>query len=242
MSMLDAQAFGETQQLGLSLEPVEQNLSIYNHFDNGYNPPLSVMEDSIYFGPQGPYLEQLASFNSDYNSNFKFTKTFRWSPGYKQELQRCILSLSRLDNLKRAPHLILDCLNSNYMLNRFKERFIDFHNDLTRLRYEGAVWADDPSVVMDTLDTIKSKVKEELEIANHLKCLPIRIDVKVMSRQIQPGRWSNYADYVHEGDCESFYAHFNNHYLVIELSMANFAITAVDNPLPILLAISSIVS
>ena len=239
---------GGTQQLGLSFSTDKGSPQILNNM-NLYTPDYDSMSNSIFLGPQGPWLEKMDEFNNDYNTEFKFTKTFRWSPGYKNILHALVLKAMRLDEngKKRAPHLILEAAESNsYYLRRIRERFMRIHNGITDLRRQGLVFVEDPQLVFDKLSTLKDTIAAQVEMMNKFKDMYKTFIHIAPCRRIYDNDYQNSGgyDFIPMNDWDAyidctvpdhlnpenagFYDRFENHYISIYMRMEKFDINVTD--------------
>ena len=194
------------------------------------------MSDHIHIGPQGPLLEDLEGINSSYQLDLGFTKTFRWSPGYKKQIAERLIKMAGWDKPTCAPHRLFEKYpDTAYRVSNMKERILRVHDNLCRLRGEGMVWLEDPSVIFDKLDVIKNKISEELLMINKLKTLPINIDIDVAQKIYTNNNTAYHDDFVTQDSYEEvmscdgevtdypdFYSGFKQHVILITLNMKDF--------------------
>ncbi len=240
-----AKVFREVEQLGLSLsepKPKEHAIKVEDNFKDLYNPDVDKLLEYIHIGPQGPLLEKLGHINQRYRMDLKFTKTFRWSPGYKAQLAHRLKKWAGWDkNPTCAVHRIFDKINDHgYWRNNLKDDIVRMDNDLREKRAEGMVWLEDPQLILDALQTVRDKINAELQILTKFKTLPIQLYIDISRYEEDAHEY--YGDYVHQIDWEhykeytqcddeygDFYNFFDKHYISITLYMKDFNINVTDS-------------
>ena len=95
-------------------ENSEIKFDVKDSFQN-WNPNIQSLADRLLIGPQRELLEKVQRLNNRFGLGLNITRTYRWSPGYKNILHALVLKAMRLDEngKKRAPHLILEAAESN---------------------------------------------------------------------------------------------------------------------------------
>jgi len=126
--------------------------------------------DHIYFGPQGDILEQVNIFNRRYRSNLDITKTFKWKRGsYKivAEAVNEMLGFNRKPSgmynfMSREDYFRQHSWNSMQAMLRGIDRM------LYTARYNGEMWLEDPSILVERKNVYSNYVCEKDEIAQSL--------------------------------------------------------------------------
>ena len=245
-----AKVFREVEQLGLSLsetKPKEHAIKVTNNLKDLYIPDIDYMLEHLHIGPQGPILQEIDNLNFIHKLDLKFTRTFRWSPGYKAQLAKKLRQLAVWDtNPTCAIHRIFEkCDDNRYNMNQLKTKVTDIDNRLREKRRDGLVWLEDPQCILDAMQTVRDKIDAELEILSKFKTLPIDIYIDISRYEsdahdhhgdyVYQEDWDKYLEFVgmdENSDYGNFYNHFNRHYLSITLHMRDFNINVIDTANP----------
>ena len=133
----------------------------FNHLD------IEEISNRLYFGPQAEIMEELTNFNDTHRTNLKITKTFRWSPGTYDMVKELF---SRKLGFDRRANSIYSLLNREDYFRRHgwirvKDQLARLDNKLARLRWDGVVWLDDPSVAIERFSNYTSYIQEKYKEA-----------------------------------------------------------------------------
>ena len=231
--------------MGLSLgnkelKPEPSNVDVINNI-NMYDPQYDNMADHIHIGPQGPLLEKVQRVNQNYGLNVGFTRTFRWSPGYKKQIAQRLIEYGGWDKPTCAPHRLFEkYTDSMYRVNNLKDQIMELNNDLYILRNQGMVWLEDPTVIFDKLTIIKEKIAQEMLFISKFKTLPMKVyvDIAAATDNDIPGAHYSYImqseyDEIMSQDGEitdytDFYHLFKAHYISITLEISDFPINMMN--------------
>ena len=223
-SLQYAKAFGETQQLGLALsypEPKKNAIEVFNDLNN-YCPNYESMEDSVYVGPQGPILEELTTLNELYNMDLKFSKTFRWSPGYKQQIIDNIRHQLNWEGASQPKYIFERITNNVFGFDRMKDRIQKVHDMLTTARRDGMIWLEDPEVVFESLDIIKSRIEIAVANLSKLQTIPLHINIEILQLERMPDGPEEYVEITDWDNVD--YNGFKDHKLSISFHLKDFTI------------------
>ena len=123
------------------------------------------MAQHIYFGPQAEIMESLNRFNQNYQGNLSITKTFRWSPGTYDKVAE--LMMRKVGLRRRASGMYNYLTREDYWWgpgrDRIKRELRTMDTTISSLRYDGVVWLDDPSVLIERKNIFKNYVCEKFE-------------------------------------------------------------------------------
>ena len=59
---------------------------VIDSFEN-WNPNIQSLADRLLIGPQRDLLEKVQTLNNRYGLNLNITRTYRWSPGYMDQIK-----------------------------------------------------------------------------------------------------------------------------------------------------------
>jgi len=126
---------------------------------------LDSMAQHIYFGPQAEIMEKVNQFNQRNGCNLSVTKTFRWSPGTYDKVAE--MMMERVGLRRRASGMYNYLSREEYYWNQGRQNIQadlrDMDSIISQLRYDGAVWMSDPSVLVERKETFKNYVCEKFD-------------------------------------------------------------------------------
>ena len=115
-------------------------LNQFDRFDENIPYPITELADFKpeyeRFGPHQEVIDKIQGFNQRWGLNLKATNTFRFSPGYMDEVKKrmCEIMFHRLTK-KTKLRLLVE--KSEWRFNQFTEQLLEIEQDVTNLRLQG---------------------------------------------------------------------------------------------------------
>ena len=128
------------------------------------------LEEHIYYGPQADIMEKLQRFNARHRADLEITKTFKWKRGSYERVAELMM---RGLGFRRRPSGMYNYLHREdwfrtHTWDSIKSQLQDMDSDLYRLRNNGEVWLDDPSVLVERKNLYSNYLIEKVELADEI--------------------------------------------------------------------------
>ena len=128
------------------------------------------LEEHIYYGPQADIMEKLQRFNARHRADLEITKTFKWKRGSYERVAELMM---RGLGFRRRPSCMYNYLHREdwfrtHTWDSIKSQLQDMDSDLYRLRNNGEVWLDDPSVLVERKNLYSNYLIEKVELADEI--------------------------------------------------------------------------
>ena len=131
---------------------------------------VSDLENHIHFGPQADVMELLSRFNSRFRADLEITKTFKWKRG---SYDKVIELMNRGLGFRRRPSGMYNFLSredwfKDHSWTRIRNDLMSIDNQLYDLRYNGEVWLEDPSILVERKNIYLNYMMEKVDMANEI--------------------------------------------------------------------------
>jgi len=149
-------------------------------FLEGYAPDVRELAEVLFIGPQGELLENIEDLNRYYGriSGFSLgiTPKFRWKPGTYDKVRYLLSDLVGFHSKTSGITRVIDKMgNGQWQIDRFKTRISNIEDTLSDFRRNGIQWQDNSDILVETLDNTKEKMAEQLELAESIKDVDIKV-------------------------------------------------------------------
>tara|TARA_X000001382_G_scaffold30590_3_gene19614 strand:+ start:818 stop:2605 length:1788 start_codon:yes stop_codon:yes gene_type:complete len=206
-----------------------------------------VIQETIKLGPQKEILDDIDFINNKWicanwvygnRSNLEpieplsVTKTFRWSPGYKQKVIACLLS--RFDQYDKKSGTLTTLFNrrngADWYRKQFEEKIVNVDDKMRRLRAENITFSDNTeafkegyNIFMNHFDTQKQLLSSIIENNDNIEA---NIDLYRISDDVLDNTSVNGHELT-ENDKEVI--KYEQTYVVAEFIFKNSPMTFVNN-------------
>ena len=131
---------------------------------------LGDLENHIHFGPQADVMELLTRFNSHWGSDLEITKTFKWKRGSYDKVTEII---NKYLGFRRRPSGMYNFLSREdwfrtHSWNRVRDELRAIDSHLYDLRYNGEIWLEDPSVLIERKNLYMNYMVEKSDMADEI--------------------------------------------------------------------------
>ena len=131
---------------------------------------LEDLENHIHFGPQADVMELLTRFNNRWRGGLEITKTFKWKRG---SYDKVIELMNKGLGFRRRPSGMYNFLSREDWFRDntwhvIKNDLRDIDNALYQLRYQGEVWLEDPSVLVERKNIYMNYMVEKADMADEI--------------------------------------------------------------------------
>ena len=137
---------------------VQNNLTEWNGLDG--------IIDELILGPQATILNDLHTINNHFNSNFKITKTFRWSPGFAQEREKIFLSKIGITKKGKTSTYRNRINNATWSTSRLFSSLMKIEDQLAELRFNNIYFQNNGDLANLILSYLINKINSQIEIIN----------------------------------------------------------------------------
>ena len=115
-----------------------------------WNPNIQSLADRLLIGPQRDLLRKVQDFNGRYGLNLNITRTYRWSPGYMDQIKDFMVDRYIEKHMKRKISTFFNQIdNKCWMLSSFSRTLREIEDTLTERRRTRAIFQDNSDIIED---------------------------------------------------------------------------------------------
>tara|TARA_Y100001963_G_scaffold57519_1_gene80526 strand:- start:254 stop:1918 length:1665 start_codon:yes stop_codon:yes gene_type:complete len=154
-----------------------------NLFD--WKPDYNKLNEEIIAGPQREVLETIQDINRGLGTNMKVTKTFRFSPGFYDELKKGYFNkVYELNKRRQIPTFVNSQSNNDWIRRRMNDKLLRLDHLVKQRRANNVIFSDNANHAKEALNVIKAIIKNQLPA---LKEYPIEFEFKIGSLDYDRG-------------------------------------------------------
>ena len=113
-----------------------------------WKPNIADISDRLIMGPQRDALERVASINNRYGLSLGITKTYRWSPGYMDQIKEYMANRHLEPHMKRKISTYFNQIdNKAWMYSNFRDGLNRLDDILHEMRARKQVFQDNSELV-----------------------------------------------------------------------------------------------
>ena len=133
-----------------------------------WNPNIQSLADRLLIGPQRNLLERIQNLNNRYGLNVNVTRTYRWSPGYMDQIKDFMVDRYLQKHMKRKISTFFKQIDDkSWMLNSFSRELNAIDNIMSEKRRTRAVFQDNSDIIEDRWEILhKIIVKETKKVTD----------------------------------------------------------------------------
>ena len=136
-----------------------------------WNPNIQCLADRLLIGPQRDLLRKVQDFNGRYGLNLNITRTYRWSPGYMDQIKDFMVDRYIEKHMKRKISTFFNQIdNKSWMLSSFSRTLREIEDTLTEKRRTRAIFQDNSDIIEDRWEILhKIIVKETKKVQDTME-------------------------------------------------------------------------
>ena len=152
--------------------------NVIDSFEN-WNPNIQSLADRLLIGPQRDLLEKVQNLNNRYGLNLNITRTYRWSPGYMDQVKDFMVDKYIQKHMKRKISTFFKQIDEkSYMLNSLSRTLNQIDNTMAEKRRTRAVFQDNSDIIEDRWEILhKIIVKETKKVTNTMEHIQFNTEV-----------------------------------------------------------------
>ncbi len=155
--------------------------SSYNVIDSfeNWNPNIQSLADRLLIGPQRDLLEKVQNLNNRHGLNLNITRTYRWSPGYMDQIKDFMVDKYLQKHMKRKISTFFKQIDEkSWMLNGLSRTLNQIDNTMAEKRRTRAVFQDNSDIIEDRWEILhKIIVKETKKVTNTMEHIQFNTEV-----------------------------------------------------------------
>ena len=152
--------------------------STVDSFEN-WNPNIQSLADRLLIGPQRTLLERVQGLNNRYGLNVNVTRTYRWSPGYMDQIKEFMVHRYLETHMKRKISTFFNQIdNKSWMLGGFSRTLREIETILAEKRRTRAVFQDNSDIIEDRWQILHNIiVRETNKVRNTMEHISFDCDI-----------------------------------------------------------------
>lgn len=152
--------------------------STVDSFEN-WNPNIQSLADRLLIGPQRELLERISNLNNRYGLNLNATRTYRWSPGYMDQIKDFMVDKYLQKHMKRKISTFFKQIDDkSWMLNSFSRELNRIDDAMAEKRRTRAVFQDNSDIIEDRWEILhKIIVKETKKVTDTMEHLQFHVEI-----------------------------------------------------------------
>ena len=167
--------------------------STVDSFEN-WNPNIQSLADRLLIGPQRTLLERVQGLNNRYGLNVNVTRTYRWSPGYMDQIKDFMVDKYLQNHMKRKISTFFKQIDDkSWMLNSFGRELNAIDNIMAEKRRTRAVFQDNSDIIEDRWEILhKIIVKETKKVTDTMDHIQFATEIieDEASKQVLSFTWA----------------------------------------------------
>jgi len=129
-----------------------------------WNPNIQSLADRLLIGPQRELLQKVQDFNNRYGMNLNVTRTYRWSPGYMNQIKDFMVDRYLQNHMKRKISTYYNQIdNKTWMINSFSRILKQIEETLAEKRRTRAIFQDNSDIIEDRWEILHRIIVRETE-------------------------------------------------------------------------------
>jgi len=130
-------------------------------FEN-WNPDIQSLADRLLIGPQRDLLAKVQDLNNRYGLNLNVTRTYRWSPGYMDQIKDFMVDRYLQKHMKRKISTFFKQIDDkSWMLNSFGRTLNQIDNTMSEKRRTRAIFQDNSDIIEDRWEILHAIIVKE---------------------------------------------------------------------------------
>ena len=142
---------------------------IYKHicpFEE-WRPDIENLSETLLLGPQAEILQLVESINQSFGLNLGITKTYRWSPGYMDQIKDYMVHDYVQIGMKRKISTFFNMIDQKgWKYSRFRKLLNELDDKMSRRRQDHAVFQDNSDILEEKIRIFNERIASQLIQAN----------------------------------------------------------------------------
>lgn len=129
-----------------------------------WKPNIADIGDRLIMGPQRNVLEKVQAVNNRYGLNLGITRTYRWSPGYMDQVKEWMSHRYIQPHMKRKISTFFNQIdNKQWSYRDFRDKLNSIENELCSMRSRKQTFQDNSEIVERVYSAFIDKLKDQLK-------------------------------------------------------------------------------
>ena len=129
-----------------------------------WTPNIAEIGDRLIMGPQRNVLEKIQGLNTRYDLSLGITRTYRWKPGYMDQIKEYMATRFLEPHMKRKISTYFNQIdNKRWGYTDLRDQLNSIDNKLLAMRQRNTVFQDNGELIERVWEAVMDKFKTELK-------------------------------------------------------------------------------